>query len=61
MLRAKISKEGRIIDLHVISAPKALAPAAVDAVQQWVYKPYEVMGKPVEVETEIQVIFRLRR
>jgi len=57
-LRATISKEGRIVDLQVISGPKLLAPAAIDAVQQWVDQPYELMGKPVEFETEIQVLFR---
>jgi len=57
-LRATISKEGRVIDLQVISGPKLLAPAAIDDVKQWIYQPYELVGQPVEFETEIQLLFR---
>ena len=59
VLRAVISKEGRIDHLTVISGPKELAPAAIGAVQQWRYKPYLLMGNPVEVDTEILVNFKL--
>ena len=59
LLRAKISKEGKIADLQVISGPEALIPAATEAVQQWQYRPYLLMGSPVEVDTEIQVNFTL--
>jgi len=60
VLRGVIDKEGRIADLHVISGPKELAPAAMGAVQQWRYRPYLLEGKPVEVDTEIRVNFQLR-
>jgi protein TonB len=60
ILHAIISKEGRIADLRLISGPKELAPAAIGAVQQWRYRPYLLMGSPVEVDTEIQVNFRLQ-
>jgi TonB family protein len=60
LLRAKISKEGKIADLQVTSGPDALIPAAMDAVRQWQYRPYLLMGWPVEVDTEIQVNFTLR-
>lgn len=60
ILRAVISREGRITDLRLISGPKELAPAAIGAVQQWRYRPYLFMGNPVEVDTEIQVNFRLQ-
>jgi hypothetical protein len=29
-----------------------LAPAAIDAVKQWKYKPYLLNGEPVEVDTD---------
>ncbi len=61
VLRAVISKEGRIADLKLISGPKELAPAAIGAVEQWRYKPYLLMGDPVEVDTEILVNFTLSR
>ena len=34
-----------------------LAPAAIEAVKQWKYKPYILNGEPVEVETQITVNF----
>jgi TonB family protein len=60
LLQARISKEGRIVDLQLISGPKELVAAAIGAVQQWRYRPYLLMGEPVEVETQIQVNFQLR-
>jgi len=59
VLKAIISKEGRIKDLQLIAGPKELAEAAIGAVQQWRYRPYLLMGNPVEVETQIQVNFQL--
>lgn len=61
VLGAVIGKDGRIQDLRAISGPKELVPAALGAVQQWRYKPYLLMGNPVEVETHITVNFRLNR
>jgi TonB family protein len=60
LLRATVSKEGEIADVQVISGPRELAPAAIEAVRQWRYKPYLLMGEPVEVDTQIQVNFQLR-
>jgi len=60
VLRATISKEGRIVDLHLISGPEELAEAAIGAVQQWRYRPYMLLGEAVAVDTEIVVNFQLR-
>jgi TonB family protein len=59
VLRATISKEGRIKDLSVLSGPSMLQQAAMDAVKTWRYKPYLLEGDPVEVETQINVVFAL--
>jgi TonB family protein len=61
VLRAIINKEGMISDLHPVSGPKELVPAAMGAVQQWRYKPYLLKGNPVEVTTEVRVSFTLGR
>jgi TonB family protein len=61
LLRATIGKDGNIRDLQVISGPEELTRAAIDAVEQWRYRPYLLMGQPVEVDTQIQVNFRLSR
>ena len=48
-----------IQNLRLISGHPMLAPAAIEAVKQWKYKPYILNGEPVEVETQITVNFTL--
>jgi len=59
VLHAQISKDGSIEGLTLISGHPMLAPAAIDAVKQWRYKPYLLNGEPVEVDTEVMVNFTL--
>jgi protein TonB len=59
VLEATISKTGTIENLRVASGPPVLRQAAIDAVQTWLYRPYLLDGEPVEVETTINVIFKL--
>jgi periplasmic protein TonB len=59
VLRAVISKDGSIENLTLVSGHPMLAPAAIDAVKQWKYKPYLLNGEPVEVDTEVLVNFTL--
>jgi protein TonB len=61
VLAATISKAGTIENLRVVSGPAMLQQAAVDAVKTWRYKPYVLDGQPVEVETSVQVVFKLQR
>ncbi len=59
LLRIVIDQEGKVRDTQVVSGHPMLAPAAVDAVKKWRYLPYESDGKKVEIQTDVQVIFRL--
>jgi len=59
VLQAEISKDGTIQNLQLISGHPMLAPAAIEAVRQWRYKPYLLNGEPVAVETTVQVNFSL--
>ncbi len=59
VVRATIGKDGHIHGAHAIYGPDELRDAAVDAVKRWVYKPYMLNGNPVEVETTVNVVFRL--
>ena len=61
VLQAMISKAGTIEGLHVISGPAMLQQAALDSVKNWRYKPYLLNGQTVEVETTVNVIFKLER
>lgn len=60
ILRAIISEQGKIRELQVESGPALLIDAAKDAVRQWEYQPWILDGKPVEMESMINVIFKLR-
>jgi len=59
VIQATISEKGRIRSLQVISGPRELQAAALDAVRHWEYKPYLLNGEPVEVQTTINVVFSL--
>jgi TonB family protein len=59
VLNAVIGKDGNIENLQVISGPQELQQSALDAVRQWIYKPYLLDGEPVEVETTINIIYNL--
>ncbi len=55
VLHAIISKTGTVENLQALSGPTMLMGSAMDAVRQWVYKPFLLNGQPVEVETTITV------
>jgi protein TonB len=59
ILQAVISKSGTIENLTLKQGNPMLAPAAIEAVRQWKYKPYYLNGEPVEVETLITLNFTL--
>ena len=59
ILRGVIGCDGSIRELFVVSGSPLLAAAALDAVKQWKYKPYVLLGRPVEVATQITVNFTL--
>jgi len=58
-LHAIIGKDGTVQQLQVVSGHPLLVQSALDAVKQWRYQPTLLNGDPVEVETEIDVIFSL--
>ncbi len=60
VLRGTIGTDGHVHDLSVVQAPStSLASSAMWAVSQWIYKPYLLKGSPVEVDTTINVVFKL--
>jgi protein TonB len=56
-----IGKDGTIRNLQLVSGHPMLARAALEAVQQWVYQPTLLNGKPVEVIAPIEVTFTISR
>jgi len=61
ILTAFIDKEGIIQNLQLVSGHPLLAPAAIEAVKHWRYKPYLLNGQPIGVETTVTVNFNLRQ
>lgn len=59
MLQAQISESGQVEHLKVLRGHPLLANAAVDAVRRWRYRPASLNGKPVRMETNLTVTFKL--
>lgn len=59
ILRALISRDGAIQDLHVMSGPPILAGAAREAVKQWRFKPHYQGAEAVETQAKITVNFTI--
>jgi protein TonB len=59
VLRAMISREGKIENVQIITGHPLLVKSAMDAVLQWRYRPYYLNNEPVEVETQVTVNFTL--
>jgi TonB family protein len=55
-----ISSKGIPEDVHVVkSLRKDYDESALTAVRQWRWRPYEVNGKPVAVDTQINITFKI--
>jgi len=59
VLHAIIDKQGKVAQLEIVSGHPLLVQSAMDAVKQWRYKPTQLNGDPVEVDTTIQVTFTM--
>jgi TonB family protein len=60
LLHIIVATNGTIKELNVVSGDPILAKAALEAVKQWRYKPTLLNGKPVEVDSTVSVMFRVR-
>ena len=59
VLSAVITRDGRVKGIKRVSGDPMLLGAAESAVQTWLYRPYRIDGKPVDVNTEIVIRFSL--
>ncbi len=53
MVEIVIGKNGHVVSAHGASGPPEGYKACEDAVRKWVFKPYPVLDKPVEVEQKV--------
>jgi hypothetical protein len=56
-LQVRIGRDGHVMDATLISGNPLLAPAAMDAVRQYVYRPVILQGEAVEASTSVEVAF----
>lgn len=61
VLDTVIGTDGSVKELRPVSGPDLLVEAATDAVRWWRFQPYMVNGRPVAVETTIEVDFQMPR
>jgi TonB family protein len=54
-----VDRNGNVAEAHVISGPPLLRDAALDAVQQWRYRPWKAAGKPVPMTATAVLEFQL--
>jgi TonB family protein len=60
LLEAEVDASGKVVDIGVVRGlGLGLDERAIEAVQEWRFKPAEKDGKPVSVKTEVEVNFRL--
>jgi protein TonB len=59
-LRAIIGTDGTIQSLQVVSGDPMFLNSAIEAVQQWRYRPTILNGQPVEIDTYITVVYTLQ-
>ena len=60
-MHAIIGKDGSVSHISDVRGICTLAESAVSAVRQWRYQPTLINGSPVEVDTQIQVVFSLQQ
>lgn len=60
VLHVVIGTDGAVKEAEYVSGDQVLAQAAIDAVRQWRYRPTTLNSKAVEVDSIVNVEFRLR-
>jgi protein TonB len=58
-IKLMIGKDGHVESARLLSGHRLLAPAALQAARQRIYKPFESQGQPVRVVTEVEFPFAL--
>ena len=59
ILHIVVARDGSVKKLKVVSGDPILAKAAAEGVKRWKFEPTTVDGKTVEVESDVQIGFRL--
>ena len=60
LIECVIDTEGRVVQSRVLQGPPLLSRAALDAVNQWRYRPTLLNGAPISVIMTVRLEFHLR-
>jgi protein TonB len=60
LLDVQIGPDGNVQQVGVVQGNPLLAEAAVAAVKQWQYQPYEINGQRILMQTRVTVNFKLK-
>jgi TonB family protein len=58
-VHASVGRDGKIKSAEIVSGPRQLTEAAVNAIREWRYKPTLFNGQPIESEVDVKMTFRL--
>ncbi len=59
VMQIVISMEGKVKEVKVVSGAPQLQGTAVDSIRNWRFLPYLDNGRPMEVESQVSIAFRL--
>jgi len=59
VMQVVISMEGKVKEVKVLSGAPQLQGTAVDSVRNWRFLPYLDNGRPMEVESQVSIAFKL--
>jgi len=58
ILQVLIGRDGTVQDAKFMQGSLAFARAAIDGVKLWQFKPYQMNGRPVSVQTQLTIKFK---
>jgi TonB family protein len=58
-MQTAIDQAGHVTSVHALSGPPMLSQAAIDAVRQYTYMPFQQNAKPVDATTIVSINFSL--
>lgn len=58
-LQVTVQKDGSVTVQNVVQGDILLSQAAIDAVRQWRFEPWQFDGQPVEMQQTIELVFSL--
>lgn len=57
IVRILIDTSGHVADPKFLAGPPELRQASLDCIRKWTYKPYLLNGRPIDVDTTVNLVF----